>query len=178
VSSTSSATRQERSTRSHNKAASPQKSATPQSLTSSEEAALLDESQRTRDSHRLRRSKRTHEHEVNDNDGDDDADAQLEELGDDEIIEDEETTRCLCGQQEYPGQPVDLSVARSAKGSHPPNSDESGEERGGLFIQCDGCLVWQHGGCVSVMEESAVPDKYFCEECKPELHELLKAPNG
>jgi DNA mismatch repair ATPase MutL len=171
VSSHTSTSRQERSTRSHNKASSPQKSSTPQSLTSSEEAALQEEAR----SHQLRRSKRTHETEQ---DVDEDGDAKLEDVGDDEIVEDEETTRCLCGQQEFPGLPVDFSVPRSAKGSHPPNSDESAEGPGSLFVQCDGCLVWQHGGCVSVMDESALPDKYYCEECKPELHELLKAPNG
>jgi hypothetical protein len=56
--------------------------------------------------------------------------------------------------------------------------DEPADDRGGLFIQCDDCQVWQHGGCVSIMEESAVPDNYYCEECKPDLHELLRSING
>ncbi len=120
----------------------------------------------------LRRSKRTH-----DND-DDDAkieDADADEV-DGEIVEDEETTRCICGYPDYPGPPVDHTLP---KRSQPPSTaDDAGDDRGGLFIQCDDCQVWQHGGCVSLMEEAEVPDNYYCEECKPDLHELLKSPNG
>jgi hypothetical protein len=95
----------------------------------------------------------------------------------DEIIEDEETTRCVCGHQEYPGPPVDANAGRGAKASH-ATGDEQSDEAGGLFIQCDDCLVWQHGGCVSIMEQAAAPDNYYCEECKPDLHQLFKAANG
>lgn len=90
-----------------------------------------------------------------------------EEVGDDE----EETTRCICGYQEYPGPPSDdedLAVG----------SDLQAEDVGGLFIQCDKCKVWQHGGCVGIMEEKAVPENYFCEECRKDLHNLLSSPKG
>ena len=122
----------------------------------------------------LRRSKRTH-----DNDDEDVDSAKVEDVDAevDEIIEDEETTRCICGYLEYPGPPVDHTLP---KRSQPPSTaaDDAADDRGGLFIQCDDCQVWQHGGCVSLMEEAEVPDNYYCEECKPDLHELLKSPNG
>lgn len=67
------------------------------------------------------------------------------------IQEEDEVTRCLCGELEPP-------------------------EDSGLYIQCEQCSVWQHGFCVGIVEN--VPDKYWCETCKPELHELYKAENG
>ncbi|CDO94914.1 unnamed protein product [Kluyveromyces dobzhanskii CBS 2104] len=60
--------------------------------------------------------------------------------------EDEGDTRCICGKIEPP--------------------DDSG-----LYIQCEECHVWQHGYCVGISEEET-PDKYWCEQCKPELHSL------
>lgn len=76
--------------------------------------------------------------------------------------EEEDVTRCICGQQEYPGPP--LSEAFN-------NVDLQNDDAGGLFIQCDGCSVWQHGGCVGIVEESLCPEKYYCEECRPKLHD-------
>jgi hypothetical protein len=64
--------------------------------------------------------------------------------------EEEEVTRCLCGQTEYPGPPDIETFAGIV-------------DAGDLFIQCDGCTVWQHGGCVGIAEERQVPDKYYCE---------------
>lgn len=83
---------------------------------------------------------------------------------DEEAAEDEEeVTRCLCGQQEYPGPP--LSEAYGA-------SEAQADDAGGLFIQCDGCSVWQHGGCVGIFDEAQSPDKYYCEDCRPKQHEV------
>ena len=83
---------------------------------------------------------------------------------DEEAAEDEEeVTRCLCGQQEYPGPP--LSEAYGA-------SEAQTDDAGGLFIQCDGCSVWQHGGCVGIFDEATSPDKYYCEDCRPKQHEV------
>lgn len=102
--------------------------------------------------------------------------AKTDEAGKDEpdvdeeaVEEEEEVTRCICGQQDYPGPA--LSEAFNT-GDPPP------EDAGGLFISCDGCSVWQHGGCVGIFEESQVPDKYYCEECKPKLHELHTDSRG
>ncbi|CCD26699.1 Cti6p NDAI_0I01300 [Naumovozyma dairenensis CBS 421] len=66
--------------------------------------------------------------------------------------EEEEITRCICGK-------IDL-----------PDGDS------GLYIQCEQCSVWQHGYCVGILENDNVPDKYWCELCKPELHQI--APSG
>eukprot|EP01119_Soliformovum_irregulare_P005823 TRINITY_DN1757_c0_g1_i1.p1 TRINITY_DN1757_c0_g1~~TRINITY_DN1757_c0_g1_i1.p1 ORF type:complete len:480 (+),score=99.97 TRINITY_DN1757_c0_g1_i1:145-1584(+) len=37
----------------------------------------------------------------------------------------------------------------------------------GLMIQCETCLVWQHGLCIGIREEKLVPPYYFCEVCLP-----------
>ena len=101
----------------------------------------------------------------------------LEDELDDEIAEEEEITRCVCGQQEYPGPP-DLGKSRDGQTSSLTDSDVPSDEAGGLFIQCDICKVWQHGGCVGIMDEAASPDEYFCEECKPDFHKLLTSAKG
>ncbi|SCU88360.1 LAMI_0D09802g1_1 [Lachancea mirantina] len=68
--------------------------------------------------------------------------------------EDEGETRCLCGEIDPP--------------------DDSG-----LYIQCEQCSVWQHGFCVGITEgEDSAPDKYWCEQCKPELHSLYTTDMG
>ncbi|PNS18071.1 hypothetical protein CAC42_4030 [Sphaceloma murrayae] len=72
----------------------------------------------------------------------------------------DEKTRCICGQADYPG---------------PPSIDENkslSEESGSLFIQCDRCKVWQHGGCVGIMNDDQAPDEYFCEQCEKKDHRL------
>ncbi|WBW72546.1 histone deacetylase complex PHD finger subunit Cti6 [Schizosaccharomyces osmophilus] len=67
-----------------------------------------------------------------------------------------EITRCVCGIED--------------------NDDDSSD--GGLYIQCDQCSVWQHGHCVGFQEESDVPDVYYCELCRPELHKLYQRGRG
>jgi hypothetical protein len=126
------------------------------------------------------------------------ADSKRSDAGDglddgvDRIIEDEETTRCVCGFTEYPGPPVELppptfaASHRATKSNSvvalplPPAADTDGQadEPGSLFIQCDTCQVWQHGGCVGIMAVAASPDNYFCERCRPELHQVLKTLSG
>ncbi|KAK8155947.1 hypothetical protein IWX90DRAFT_54381 [Phyllosticta citrichinensis] len=161
--SSSSLSSRDRTTRSNNKASSPHKSASPASL-SSEEG---DDTARHRHGEEPHTRRRTRAQDIEEDEAakmDEDLD---EEVGDDE----EETTRCICGYQEYPGPPSDdehLAVG----------SDLQAEDVGGLFIQCDKCKVWQHGGCVGIMEEKAVPENYFCEECRKDLHKLLSSPKG
>ena len=73
-----------------------------------------------------------------------------EEEGEEGGVEEEEDgeTRCVCGELDPP--------------------DESG-----LYIQCEKCGVWQHGFCVGIIGGSTnAPDKYWCEQCKPNLHHL------
>ena len=93
-------------------------------------------------------------------------DADEEAIEDDD---DEEVTRCVCGHQEYPGPPLSEAFT---------SSQAQSEDAGGLFIQCDGCSVWQHGGCVGIVEESQSPEKYFCELCRPKQHEVHTDANG
>ena len=127
-----------------------QKSATPHSLSSEDTSEPPRRSQRSHLPKEVEASK-------------DVADA------DEDVAEEEEITRCICGQQDYPGPPLS-EASREA--------DAQSEDAGGLFISCDGCNVWQHGGCVGIFEESKVPDKYYCEDCRPKLHELHTDANG
>ncbi|KAK0319739.1 Histone deacetylase complex subunit [Friedmanniomyces endolithicus] len=120
----------------------PQKAATPHSLSSEDVSEPPRRSQRSQPK----------EEEM----------VEAAENVDEDAGDEEDVTRCICGQQEYPGPP--LSEAFSGV-------DAQGDDAGGLFIQCDGCSVWQHGGCVGIIEESQSPDKYYCEVCRPKLHD-------
>ena len=120
----------------------PQKAATPHSLSSEDVSEPPRRSQRSQPK----------EEEM----------VEAAENVDEDAGDEEDITRCICGQQEYPGPP--LSEAFSGV-------DAQGDDAGGLFIQCDGCSVWQHGGCVGIIEESQSPDKYYCEVCRPKLHD-------
>ncbi|ONH66304.1 putative histone deacetylase complex subunit cti6 [Cyberlindnera fabianii] len=73
-----------------------------------------------------------------------DVDVDIED--DEEDDEEEAETRCICRKMD------------------PPDAD-------GLFIQCEKCSVWQHGFCVSIKDN--VPEKYWCERCRPELHSII-----
>lgn len=156
-SSSVSSARTDRPTRTDYKQASPQKSSTPHSLSSEEPEEPLLDSQMDRPLTR----RRTREQDVDDDDL-----AKLEDELDDEMVEEDEVTRCVCGYQDYPGLPSD--AAKSLEG----------DDLSGLFIQCDICKVWQHGGCVGIMDEAASPEEYFCEECRKDLHRLTTSPNG
>lgn len=70
-----------------------------------------------------------------------------------------EITRCVCGSQEYPFTDAEM-------------------EDTGFMICCERCNVWQHGPCVGVMRENEAPEIYFCEECRPDLHELGNRNQG
>jgi hypothetical protein len=94
--------------------------------------------------------------------------SSLEGSSDDDQEEEDEVTRCICGLQEFPGLQYDIDT-----GSPTPDDD-----LGGLFIQCDSCKVWQHGGCVGILDEAASPDEYFCEVCRQDLHEKMTSSKG
>ena len=81
----------------------------------------------------------------------------------------EEITRCVCGQDDSPNE---LVRERS------DNMVVLGERIKDFFIQCDGCSVWQHGGCVGICDESSSPEDYYCEECKPDQHDLRTSSDG
>lgn len=77
----------------------------------------------------------------------------------------DEITRCVCGHDELSS--IDALVQLLLQQEYRIKVDL------GLFIQCDKCLVWQHGYCVGLFVNEDVPDKYWCEECKPELHMFI-----
>ena len=62
-----------------------------------------------------------------------------------------DSIRCPCGSKD------DLPQSDPAKRS---------------WIECETCKAWQHSICVGLEEEqeSDMPKKYYCEECKPEFH--------
>jgi hypothetical protein len=161
--------RTERATRSAQKQSSPQKSSTPHSLLSDEGDEPAHNPQI--EPPQTRRRARGH-------DNDEDESTKLEDDVDEEMAEEEEITRCICGQDEYPGPPSDTGKSRDAQLSSLADSDLLNDEAGGLYIQCDICKVWQHGGCVGIMEEAATPDEYFCEECRKDLHKVMTSPKG
>ncbi|KAE8156528.1 hypothetical protein BDV40DRAFT_305980 [Aspergillus tamarii] len=178
-SSSSTSLTRERSTRSNAKNPSPQGSSGHRSQSIDDaDAAKLDFPQ-TRQRQRAR--------------GDEDIDkiAEVEEEeGEEDEEEEEEITRCLCGQQEYPGLPPSRRDLLGRNGLHgrvkddtilnfsADSSDLMSDDIGSMFIQCDQCKVWQHGGCVGIMDEAMSPDEYFCEECRKDLHRIKNESNG
>lgn len=164
-SSSVSSARTDRAQRGNQKQSSPPKSLTPHSLSSEEP----EEPPRGSQIEPPLTRRRTREQ-----DNDEDESAKLDDELDDDMAEEDEVTRCVCGYQEYPGPPSDAGKSSSAL----TDPDAQGDDLGGLFIQCDICKVWQHGGCVGIMEESASPDEYFCEECRKDLHKVTTSPKG
>ncbi|KAH7323092.1 SPOC domain-containing protein [Stachybotrys elegans] len=62
----------------------------------------------------------------------------------------EEVIRCVCG------------------------ATEQDEDSGEAWISCETCFAWQHNVCVGVSSyEDEIPDKYYCERCRPEDHKEL-----
>ena len=60
--------------------------------------------------------------------------------------------RCICGYVE---------------------EDEDDERK---MICCESCDAWQHNECMEVSEnDDELPEKYFCEECRPKDHKTLLA---
>ncbi|KAI9028085.1 hypothetical protein CLU79DRAFT_550798 [Phycomyces nitens] len=45
------------------------------------------------------------------------------------------------------------------------------------MVQCDKCEVWQHCECVG-LEEQDIPEQYYCEQCKPENHSVVRQTHG
>ncbi|KAB8233114.1 hypothetical protein ETB97_008025 [Aspergillus alliaceus] len=167
----------ERSTRSNAKVPSPQGSSGHRSQSIDENDGSKHDFPQTRQRQRAR--------------GDEEIDkiAEVEEEEGEED-EEEEITRCLCGQQEYPGLPPSRRDLLGRNGVHArvkddpilnfsaDSSDLLSDDIGSMFIQCDQCKVWQHGGCVGIMDEAMSPDEYFCEECRKDLHRIKNESNG
>ncbi|KAK6202848.1 uncharacterized protein RJT21DRAFT_118922 [Scheffersomyces amazonensis] len=102
-----------------------------------------------------------------------DGDLEVEAEEEDEIDEEDEQeiTRCICGQDELTS--VDESISELLNKEYNINKIDQG-----LFIQCDKCSVWQHGYCVGLFINEDVPDKYWCELCKPDLHIFIYDNSG
>lgn len=99
---------------------------------------------------------------------------------DDEIQEDDEVVRCVCGYDDYPGPPPfdhDSKHGRDLD-SEPISASEMTEDLAGFYLQCDLCNVWQHGACFGITDDASAPKEYFCELCKPSLHKVFTASNG
>ncbi|KAJ3293121.1 hypothetical protein HDU76_007091, partial [Blyttiomyces sp. JEL0837] len=47
------------------------------------------------------------------------------------------------------------------------------EDDGGVMIQCEKCMVWQHCRCMGIPEKK-LPKHYYCELCKPSGHPYFK----
>lgn len=164
----------ERSTRSNHKISSPQRSSTHRSQSSDDaDTGSKNDLPQTRQ----RRARGDDEHGQPLKPGE-------EEEEEEEDDEEEEVTRCLCGHQEFPGLPPSRREALGRGGRDEKSSNTTGapevvsDDIGGMFIQCDLCKVWQHGGCVGIMDEAMSPDEYFCEECRKDLHKIRGEPNG
>lgn len=82
-----------------------------------------------------------------------------------ETDDQDEVTRCVCGNDELTS--INPSLLRFLQQEYHIKVDT------GLFIQCEKCLVWQHGYCVGLFTNDDVPDKYYCEECMPEYHQRV-----
>ncbi|KAI2619627.1 hypothetical protein GGR54DRAFT_121067 [Hypoxylon sp. NC1633] len=171
--------RAERSTRAFTKTGSPQKSTGSGSLSSEPP----EDSTTTNDDTILRRRSTRGK--------DDDREKQTKiELLDmvpagDEIQEDDESVRCICGHDEYPGPPP-LPYDDDSKHTPKDSIDheriftlEVTEDLAGFYVQCEFCNTWQHGACVGFAEESNLEDvQYFCEKCRKDLHKIFTARNG
>ena len=99
----------------------------------------------------------------------------------DEIQEDDEAVRCICGFDDYPGPPpIDHDTKHGKVGQDAGvfAGIELTDEITGFFVQCDVCKVWQHGACVGIMTEESSPEEYFCEQCRKDFHRIHKASNG
>lgn len=101
--------------------------------------------------------------------------------GDDDLQEEDEAVRCICGFDDYPGPPpFDEDTKHGLKDSvdiDPIFATDVTDDAAGFFVQCDVCKVWQHGACVGIMTEESSPEEYFCEQCRKDLHRIFTASN-
>ncbi|KAI0884005.1 uncharacterized protein GGS22DRAFT_28766 [Annulohypoxylon maeteangense] len=172
--------RAERSTRAFTKTGSPQKSTGSGSL-SSEPPEDSTTTTTTNDDTLLRRRS------TRGKDDDREKHSKIELLDmapvGDEIQEEDEAVRCICGHDEYPGPPpFDEDSKHTIKDAIDHErifAIEVTDDMAGFFVQCEFCNTWQHGACVGFTEESNPEDvQYFCEKCRKDLHKIFTASNG
>ncbi|XDG07431.1 hypothetical protein ABKA04_007046 [Annulohypoxylon sp. FPYF3050] len=149
--------RAERSTRAFTKTGSPQKSTGSGSLSSEPPE---DSTTTTNDDTILRRRS------TRGKDDDREKHSKLELLDmapiGDEIQEEDEAVRCVCGHDEYPGPPpFDEDSKHTLKDAIDHErifAIEVTDDMAGFFVQCEICNTWQHGACVGFAEESNPED--------------------
>ena len=101
-----------------------------------------------------------------------------------EDIEEEEITRCICGNVDFPEVPLSRAGSSKAgsKDNHVPpvvNASSKVLDTNEVFyIQCDSCKVWQHSPCVGVPEMPKDDEEYYCEQCRKDLHKTFTNTNG
>ncbi|KAL1895049.1 Histone deacetylase complex subunit [Sporothrix stenoceras] len=99
----------------------------------------------------------------------------------DDIQEDDEAVRCICGNEDYPGLPAAEDIEQAAKDGYDVEAIFPAvvtDDLAGFFVQCDICKVWQHGACVGLINDATLPEEYYCEECRTDLHKILPGTNN
>ncbi|EPE08015.1 phd-finger domain-containing protein [Ophiostoma piceae UAMH 11346] len=107
--------------------------------------------------------------------------SEIEMLNDDDIQEDDEAVRCICGNEDYPGPPAPEDLKQASRDGYDIESIFPAvvtDDLAGFFVQCDICKVWQHGACVGLINDSTLPEEYYCEECRKDLHKIFSSTNG
>ncbi|KAI1504924.1 hypothetical protein F5X99DRAFT_331334 [Biscogniauxia marginata] len=178
----SSSGRAERSTRAFTKTGSPQKSTGSGSLSSEPPDDSTTTTTNNNDDTILRRRS------TRGKDEDRDRQPKIELLdmapASDEIQEDDEAVRCICGHDDYPGPPPfeedSKHGVKEAIDHERIFAIEITDDMAGFFVQCEVCNTWQHGACVGFTTEESNPDdlEYFCEQCRKDLHKIYTASNG
>ncbi|KAK9776304.1 putative Zinc finger PHD-type domain-containing protein [Seiridium cardinale] len=175
--------RAERSSRALNKAGSPQKSTGSGSL-SSEPPEDSTATTASSDDNLLLRRRSTRNR---DDERDKETKLEVPEMAitsdDNEIQEDDEAVRCVCGYEDYPGLPLldedcKNHALKDAIDVEQIFSIELTDDLAGFFVQCDVCKVWEHGLCMGIVNEDLIPDDYYCELCRKDLHKIYAASNG
>ncbi|VDB85654.1 Bgt-3907 [Blumeria graminis f. sp. tritici] len=99
-----------------------------------------------------------------------------------DVGEDDDAVRCICGHDDYPGLPQPdedgRGLTQAVSEGQSLSTAEATEDLAGFYLQCDICKVWQHGGCVGIMNEGSSPEEYFCEGCRKDLHKIFTSFNG
>ncbi|ORY60606.1 uncharacterized protein BCR38DRAFT_459648 [Pseudomassariella vexata] len=182
----SSSGRAERTTRGFVKTGSPHKSSGTGSLSSEPPEDSTPTTASTDDTALLRRRS------TRGKDEDRDKQPKMEQLDiaitsdDNEIQEEDEAVRCVCGFDDWPGPPqfddelkdFALKDAIDLEPIYSVVEITSDNDMAGFFVQCDICKVWEHGLCVGIVTEESSPDEYYCELCRKDLHKVFTASNG
>ncbi|CAK7237074.1 Histone deacetylase complex subunit [Sporothrix curviconia] len=165
------------------KTGSPQKSTSTASLASEppDDAAGIDDNTPPPPT-RSRRA--THANVIRDDDQDQSSVvvSEIEMTNDgDDIQEDDEAVRCICGFEDYPGPPAAEDIEGAAKEGYDVEAIFPAvvtDDLAGFFVQCDICKVWQHGACVGLVNDATLPEEYYCEECRKDFHKIFPGTNS